>query len=317
MWIEQLSAALGSPSSLAEHPRASEFGTLAVEPQGRILNAWYGHQSLMQTPIGQDVTERAQALVAGNRLKIEPHMYVMNLGVDTAPGKSKNLVVKYSEGGQLRTSITKDGDRLSLTGIDAAPGSFKLKHPGFAQVVTAKLQARRFIRSALHASQHLHVRFDGGGSMTKLSACSCGQSLRLQLTLPSELCSRSYTHALSPSPMFLYVCHADDSRSYLTSARVQTIRSRKDLAGLTTIETSRMHSETGALIIIAPYTAHVALSPDLQPGYYELRLYILYWWAVGNVRAGGAGGASRGYPFTPLPFKVRAAGEVQSGAPAC
>jgi hypothetical protein len=52
----------------------------------------------------------------------------------------------------------------------------------------------------------------------------------------------------------------------------------RPLVGLTTIETSRMHSETRALI--APYTAHVALSPDLQPGYYELRLYIGGLWAM-------------------------------------
>jgi hypothetical protein len=103
-------------------PAASGLKSIFNSPeqpqqQGHIISAWYGHQSIMRT-IGGDVTTQVQALVRGDCLQIQPHSYHIVLGIDTAPGKSKNLIVKYFKNGQMFESIAKDGDRMCLAGID-------------------------------------------------------------------------------------------------------------------------------------------------------------------------------------------------------
>jgi curved DNA-binding protein CbpA len=92
-------------------------GTAPRSAPGKIISAWYGHRSTRRT-IGQTVTARIQSLVQGDRLEIEPHTYTIRIGIDTAPGKSKDLVIEYTQGGKARKSVTKDGDKLCLAGID-------------------------------------------------------------------------------------------------------------------------------------------------------------------------------------------------------
>jgi broad specificity phosphatase PhoE len=135
---------------------------------GHIVSAWYGHRSIMQN-VGADVTDRVRRLVQGDRLEIKPHSYNSALGIDTAPGMSKWLLVNYMRGGQVETAAVRAHQALHLTRLDLCPTPFvfgrgatenkrfavALVGPKFASQVDVRVRGYRWLEDlSLESREH-------------------------------------------------------------------------------------------------------------------------------------------------------------------
>ena len=83
----------------------------------RIVHAAYNELGATKS---SDVTQRLQSMVKNNRLQVVVNSKTM--GADPAPGKPKQLIVRYQLGDRVYTEAVKDNSELILPSAKATRG---------------------------------------------------------------------------------------------------------------------------------------------------------------------------------------------------